>query len=407
MAAAAVEESRPLNETEGLWVATNGSSSPLAVVATLVGPVTVESIAAHLARAWKVHPYLRSCVDLKSARIVPSELSEFPLTHEVVDWSGKDALAEIRTATREQLLKGVNILEGFVRAHLLSESSSDRHHFVLLGDHMALDARSFFAVIECVMSSDDSAEPQPFVDWTERVPAVSKLDIDAGPPAASLAPSVASGTPVEKVRDLVWEMPEEQFVRLKTVTKEHSTTLNGPLLVAFSQALRTVSESGDKPVVASCAVDVRRSISPPLPADYVSSVAGLTNVSVETSGDPWESARKSRSDLVSAIAEGQPFRMVQLLKMGDHASLGKLFNVSFVWSNVGHYGGSTSAGGMSLDRLELHVMGDGSNPLISLHSIEVNHRLVMTLTFSPNFHSRETMERLLAEFQGEIARLCA
>ncbi len=55
----------------------------------------------------------------------------------------------------------------------------------------------------------------------------------------------------------------------------------------------------------------------------------------------------------------------------------------------------------------MHVLGAGSNPLLSAHCVETAGRLALTLTYAPLFHSPDTVAAVGAGFLTNLAELAA
>jgi hypothetical protein len=220
------------------------------------------------------------------------------------------------------------------------------------------------------------------------------------------------------VEDTVRYLPREVFAALKTASRARQVTLNGPLALLFARAFwdaASVSGGTDaKPpgdaVLASCAVDIRRRLDPPLPHNYISSAAGTANVAIHippTAGmssstaaeQDWKAAALFSDQLAAAIDANEPFRMKQILATHKYAQIATLFDVSFIWSNVGHLESS------KVKAMELHMMGPGTNSLVAAHTVEVNGNLAITLTYSPKLYCRQQMDALLDGFCAHAARL--
>lgn len=420
---------RPFNASEQLWGTINSSSSPIAVVGRLSGPLSLEDVQQALACARSQHPYLQASVDTIRKGVVQSALNELPVEAETIETfqdREKDRLEAVREVVRRELLKGIPIQDTLARAYLISESGDDQiHHLILMADHVAFDSRSLLAWLDSFFTflkrpSKDDIDPTvqlELIDWQERIPkSCPNLDAcplqghsiasDISPPANS-----SSSENVCMVEDTVLQICSDTFSRLKHSTKAHELSLNAPLFVAFACAVSDLALSrGDHlPVMAvgSCAVDVRGMVSPPLPHNFISSVAGTVNVGIEVESclDLWRASSAVSQSLKEEIAKAEPFRLTQLLKNGDYAAIAPLFAVSFVWSNIGHYSGICEAEGVSLQQLESHVMGEGSNPLVSVHLLEVRDILSCSLTYSPKFHTQKSMSFLLSRFEKYVERL--
>lgn len=426
--------SRPLNANELVWLQINNSNSPLCLIVTLDNDVDLseQCLRNALRGVQSVHPYLTVRVNKESSSLCPME-SEIQVSRETIQAEeGSDFLSIARAVCRRQLEAGVRISDSLVRVHVLFVEhavAGKSSHLLLLGDHMALDGRSFVAWMDHLVrrlltpscATTEEEESHPFLEWASQAPDVTLPPFEA-PPSVMLIHQAgpAAGAPAAPVRDTVLVIPIEDFVALKQQASARGIKLNGPLFVCFAAAVAEVArkqrqeQSSDEEaphddvvvVRAMCAVDARLQLQPPLPADYISSVAGLVPQHVTlpatlTSADDhvgpvkerlWEAAAVSSSDLSAAIAAGETFRMRSILARGAYAELGLLFAVPFIWSNLGH----TQTAGVGA--VELHVMGEGSNSLISAHVIEAGGRLALTITYAPAFHTSATIDAIAAHF---------
>lgn len=434
----ATVEPRPLTASEAMWKTVNHSSSPLALVARLRGAVDVDDLESALAAVRARHPYLRAAVHKEASELGPSPLDAIPLSQETIPAFGCDENARqdaVHAAVRRQLLEGVRITETFVRAHLLSESAAAAdaqpvHHLVLLGDHMALDARSFYSWLDSILTALAGGAPpgdgvraggaNELLIWDERIPSGLELrPLDQVPTGRPVAPTKTPAAPAASdagpvvVEDVTRIVPEASFAAVKRAAKTRGLTLNGPLFAAFARAAAdlAVARGEEMPFRAAgaCAVDLRTRVDPPLPGNFISSAAALANMGAEVAEgrDIWSIGSEAAKSLADGLAAGEGFRMPLLTHAGDYAALGSLFAVTCIWSNIGHYGGATAAGETALEQLEFHLMGEGSNPMVSVHLVETNGRLAVALTYSPAFHQREDMVSLADSFLKHLDRLAA
>jgi len=304
--AAAREEEmfRPFTPGEAMWSTLNKSSSPLALCVTMKGPLSVDVLAAALAHARAMHRNLASSVNQARGGVGQSPLSAIPLTSEEVPAS--TTMADMRAITRRELLVGVTITETFLRCHLVTVAAvdgdgadaADRVSYVLLiADHVCFDGRSFFSVLEAVMSALPKVLADPtasyvgpklgFGGWEDRVPDVELpsytqpegvVKIDPRPPSAATEGSnetkTADAPETVMVEDVVADVDASVFAALKATSKAVGSKLNGPLNVAFNCAIADLAikrgaTATKMPVVCACAVDVRRVIQPHLAVQFV------------------------------------------------------------------------------------------------------------------------------------------
>ena len=324
---------RPLNTGEQQWLAQSAPALICLIVhldatATAAAAWTHEAAEAAVAAARARQPFLQVCVDADALRFKLAPPT--PVSFEALEGSGDEA---VRGAARRQLDLGVDRGATFARLHVVTTGGEGgATHLVLLGDHLALDARSLAiwaqAMVQHVAPSSSAAAAAtaaaaaaaggaqgsdgapdgtparlPFVDWTTRIPPVS-LPPFAAPASAMLTCSavapedLAAASPVEGT---VSVLGPGVFASLKQATKARGLTLNGPLMASFLLAVGDVSRdqkqaaaaaevaeageatAGDGAEVGTatvtvrtvCAVDLRGHLSPPLEADYMNNSASV------------------------------------------------------------------------------------------------------------------------------------
>lgn len=427
----------------------NDSASPLALWATIdcrEGVVCEEDLATAAAAAWKDHPYLRAAVSHDPQGIIASEEGAIPLTVEALDVTDCSSEHEEHKAVRgiiqRELAKGVCITKAFARLHTIfpSGTTSPHHtvHLLVIGDHMAFDGRSFFAVLRSVIRALPSATPptipetegsdcsHELCDWNAAVPASLELppyDASAFDPRSAISTGCEHWKPEEgtadppAVRDVVWAMDSEIFSRLRREAKTRQVSLNGPMAVALRCAVADAairrgtltSDTLSLPTLLACAVDVRGLLEPPLPANYVCSAASLMNVghTVKAGMELWDAAVEESERVAAMVEAREPFRMQSLMRSGDFSSIGALFNVSAIWSNIGRYPYMREAtdAGYTIRRLETHVMGVGSNPLLTVHAISTDECASFSFTFSPKYHEEAAIRSLIEDFARHLKRM--
>jgi hypothetical protein len=332
---------RPLNPSESHWANINASSSPLCLLAELDFVVSHEQFVAALATSRALHPYLSVRVDAMQ-KAIATGTSAIPLTWQVLTPEAA-SMPQLRTIARKHLLAGVNLAESFVKVHVVATEA--QCYLFLIGDHMAFDARSFYAWLSSLLESLEHVEqgaPHAFVDWTTQLPA---LDLPDLVPLSCLKLPLRAASPAgddtePMVEDTVRYLPREVFAALKTASRARQVTLNGPLALLFARAFwdaASVSGGTDaKPpgdaVLASCAVDIRRRLDPPLPHNYISSAAGTANVAIHipptasmssstAAEQDWKAAALFSVQLAAAIDANEPFRMKQILATHKYAQI--------------------------------------------------------------------------------------
>ena len=76
----------------------------------------------------------------------------------------------------------------------------------------------------------------------------------------------------------------------------------------------------------------------------------------------------------------------------------------FLWSNIGKFATPDT---LPVSSVEVHVMGSGSNPMVSGHCVTVADTMALTITYSPAFHAVATIEYMAQRFSEHIVALAS
>lgn len=456
--------SRALSSSEAHWLAMGGGSgSPLCLCATVAPEWATElpgALEAALVTIRARHPFLQVCLGTATAEdgggqpcLRPST-SPIPLSSEVLPVDA--CAADVHAAVQRQLAQGFLLAASFVRVHLLLAAAGGVTHMLLLGDHMIVDGKSLAIWLAGIVvhfveeaargplspapapvAADGEPESSPLVDWTTRVP---PLDLAPFVSTATVlltslpgAAEAAAVVPPPVVRDAVVTLAPEVFVALRAQAKARGATMNGPLMAAFCAAVadtatwqQDASDSGGglratgrAPVRTMCAVDTRRFLVPPLPADFIGNIAGVVpcamdvglaaaagdvgSASADSDGaDLWRVALAAQSGVVASADAGETFRLRDITVRGAWAEMVPLFSIPCLWSNIGHIAGGEGA---VVAAVEFHMTGAGTNPIVSGHCVEIGGKLALTVTYAASFHSEDTIHHLCDRFQARVLQL--
>ena len=110
------------------------------------------------------------------------------------------------------------------------------------------------------------------------------------------------------------ELSAEETTRLRTVSRERGTTVQGALTAAMSLAVgERAARMGRKRIAVHSPINLRKIVEPPAP-DEIGNFAAGTTTWVPCQGDLWEIARAVKADIEQAIARGAPFANERLAK---------------------------------------------------------------------------------------------
>lgn len=257
-----------------------------------------------------------------------------------------------------------------------------------------------------------------FVDWNTQIPSIKPapeavpVGLDGPVGTFTLLQPMPPPPVCAPVQDLVIALTPALFTNLRTRCKSKGITLNGPLLTAFGFAIAdtirlqqpSLDVKSGLTVGGLVAVDARGDLVPPLPKNYISGAAGLMPCSVASANflvDFWATAATVTSAITMSVAARQHFRLPDMLAREAYGELGPFFaNVSFIWSNIGHL----ECPGIS--EVEFHLSGQGTNPIISGHCVEVDQILSLTITYSPVFHAQQDMQYIAQRFAEHLKNGC-
>lgn len=402
---------RELTASEKQWLP---QSSLICLAArlseSLSDVLTDDILKQEVKRTCTVNPFLQVAID--TSALCYKRNGGITITSETLEGDGVDG---IRKAAQRQLELGIDREACLARVHLVHHRpGGGSSHLLLVGDHLCFDGKSLMIWLNDIASARASVEAAAtaldFVDWTERIPVNVTFPSPFESPVTSIKLPTKAPQPEELigsiVEDVVVNVDADVFSRLKVRSKEMGTTLNAPLMVSFFAAMAdTALRQGAVGIVADtvdvrsvCAVDLRPQLG--LPANYMNNSASVVPVhatfpradeKVDGSG-LWPVAQAAQAVMLENIDHGEAYRLHDITKRGAFAEFGPYFDILCLWSNMG----SLSTPGIEF--VEVHLRGSGSNPIISAHPITVGSALALTLTFSPAFHDRETVEYAAARF---------
>lgn len=359
-------------------------------------------------------PYLKVCVDTEKLCFKLSEC--IPLSFETID---TDADENVRDVAQAQLAIGVDRSQTFARLHVVKCESHVR--FVLLCDHLALDAKSLGLWLHQLLVSLEGCAgaevsnidpPLPFVDWVSRIPKEITLPPFSGVDSAMLkvktvAPEDLASAP--PVLGYVKSLDKSIFAGLKEITKTKGTTLNAPLMTAFFAAVLDVARKQDpdlklpQSIRSVCAVDLRSKLTPPLALDYMNNSASVVPAATtfEAGADLWDCAQRTQEATLNSISAGEGFRLHDITTRAAYAEMGPIFAIPCLWSNVGHVASPMGA----VESAEVLIGGVGSNHVISGHCSEAGGVMALTVSYSPAFLELSTAIAISENFFRHVSAL--
>lgn len=404
---------RDLTPGEQAWLS---QSSLICIVAKLSselsGNLTDENVQARIMKCRSQQPFLSVAIDVEALKFKKIDSTPFT-TAKAVDHDQ----ATITAIARKELEAGVDRATTLARVHLV-RSAPDCASLILLGDHLCFDGKSLMTFLsELTAETEGSSDGGmlEFVDWTSKIPPIEfspfeppctsvKMPTKAITDPASLATSV--------IEDKVVNLGAEVLAQLKERTKEHDTTLNAPLQIAFLAACADAAFSQmesvpETPISARtvAAVDLRGRLG--LPASYMNNSASVVPVHTsfaevkdgKVAGDLWTLALSAQKILTDNIEAGEAYRLNDITKRGAFAEFGPYFDILCLWSNMGFVKAT------GVEGAEVHLRGAGSNPIISGHPITCNGSMSLTLTYAPAFHDTQTIEYIGERFAHHVSSL--
>jgi len=115
----------------------------------------------------------------------------------------------------------------------------------------------------------------------------------------------------------------------------------------------------------------------------------------------WDVASTSQAAVSQGIAAGEAFRLHDITARGAFEEMAPIFAIPCLWSNVGHLGTQ------GVQAVEVHLMGAGSNPVISGHCIEAADSLSLTVTYAPACHALSTAQHIGDRFLHHVSVLAS
>ncbi|KAL0220411.1 hypothetical protein RCL1_000265 [Eukaryota sp. TZLM3-RCL] len=392
--------SRPLNLAELVYT----TKAPLALlVKTSVLELSLDKIRSVLMKVQRQHPMLQMCVRDKSFqchdRLIPIEC------HKVTR-------SCLRSFTRTLVNSGIDISSYLLKVHYFSQPNCPLH-LLFVSDHVAADGRSLYAILNSFVSefdnhSDIITANSPFVNFFDTLSIPSNYsDYIMILPDTLSVDFVLKGDPL--VEDVSLFIEPKEFSVLKNLSKNRILSLSSVLLtllsVSYSKLLQKRGIPRPHNIVSSVAVDLRSFCDPILPSTLVSSIVASGSVGVTIADDDVDSLFQSTGSAVSKMLLNKEMLRIFHLFSTNPAEILNLFNVSFVYSNIGHYKFATQCSDFSVESLNFIISGPGLSKLPSVHIVEVNDTLSVTFTYSPKFFSRQTFVDWIELFNSLVTSI--
>lgn len=382
-------------------------------------------------------PYLSIAVDTNALKFKRSEC--IPFTSEAVSVIGDESNI-IKNRVSDQLALGINREVSFGRVHLI-KTDKDSAYIIVIGDHLCLDGRSLMwwisELVKNPVAREESGEDVipsmlDFIDWTLKIPSIKFTPFE--PPFQSIKLKSTQEVPSmevlisESIQDVIVKIEAITLQTLKEVSKSRGLTLNAPLQIAFLAAMTDAALLVDESLcngyaVANVrgvsAVDVRSHLG--LSSAYMNNSASVVPihstfpiierinplsspsiVKVVDDSKLWFLADNTQKVLMDNIEAGEAYRLHDITQRGAYAEFVPYFDILCLWSNMGVVGSS------AIEAAVVHLKGAATNPIVSGHPITTtNGELNLTLSYSPGFHERSTIQYAGERFLHHIEQLAS
>ncbi|KAL0248391.1 hypothetical protein GEMRC1_003627 [Eukaryota sp. GEM-RC1] len=385
--------SRPLNLAESLFV----GNAPIGLLISLSdNHLLATDVCDALDRASKSIIMLRSRIDDKNCFVADTHHNIPVLSHSI------DSTEDARSVARKLVDKGVEKDKYLFSFHLIGDN-----HLLVIGDHVATDGRGIFALVQMIMSmlnTDPIVQSDQCSNFVNFFDQISIPDTFPDYTIDNVTTIPAHQKPSQElVKDVPISVNKELFLKVKEYTRKHNQNFSALLLSLLSMSFSRVVERKGVPqphnIVSHVAVDLRPHCEPKLPPTFVSSVSGSANVSVTIDNDTELEAMVSdaSTQIATLISSKEMLRLFHVFK-NDISQAAKFFNLSIIFSNVGHFPYPTECDKFSIESMIFLISGPGGAPFPSVHLVEVNGHLELTFTYSPQCFDPDVFRSVGDEF---------
>ncbi|KAL0236067.1 hypothetical protein GEMRC1_002649 [Eukaryota sp. GEM-RC1] len=349
-----------------------------------------------LYRASKEIIMLRTKIDDKNCFVADAKHNVPVLSHSV------DSTEDARAVARKLVDKGVEKDKYLFSFHLIGDN-----HLLVIGDHVATDGRGIFALIQMIMSmlnADPIVQSEENTNFINFFDQISIPDTYPDYTIDNVTTIPAHHKPSQElVKDVPVIVDKDLFQKVKEYARKHNQNFSALLLSLLSFSFSRVVERQGVPhphnIVSHVAVDLRLHCEPKLPPTLVSSVSGSANVSVtidnDTELEPMVS--DAGAQIATLISSKEMLRLFHVLKTKPQEAA-KFFNLSIIFSNVGHFPYPTECDKFSIESMSFLISGPGGAPFPSVHLVEVNGHLELTFTYSPQCFGPDVFRSVGDEF---------
>jgi hypothetical protein len=205
----------------------------------------------------------------------------------------------------------------------------------------------------------------------------------------------------------------EQTERLRKVSRDHGTTVQGALTAALSLAVGERAErQGRKKIAVHSPINLRKHMDPQV-VDEIGNFAAGTTTWVPCRQDFWETARHIKGDIERALARGAPFANERLGRGAKRATprtkprwLALRLWPDFGVTNLGLFAAPETDLGRALR--EMHVIV--ALPVMETFvcgTVTVHGRLFCDVMFCPDDVPRSEIDALAASARAHLASVLA
>lgn len=201
----------------------------------------------------------------------------------------------------------------------------------------------------------------------------------------------------------------DQTERLRKVSRDHGTTVQGALTAALALAVgERAARHGRKKIAVHSPINLRKHMDPPVEGEIGNFAAGTTTW-VPCRQDFWETARHIKADIERALTRGAPFANERLGRGAKRAAprtkprwLALRLWPDFGVTNLGLFAAPESALGRAVR--EMHVIV--ALPVMETFvcgTVTVHGRLFCDVMFCPDDVTRSEIEALAEAARGHLA----